>query len=68
MKTLLMKTLKDGRRVIVYDDQSERDNIVIMIKTPLSIIPKVIKLTDDEEKWRDDLPKILGISKEEMDI
>lgn len=68
MKTLLIKELKDGRRVIVYDDHSDRDNIIVVIKFPPDIVPKVIKLTDEEEKWKDDLPKILGVTKEELGI
>ena len=68
MKTLLIRNLKDGRRVIVYNDYSERDNIIVLIKSSTSIIPKIEKLTDEAEKWRDDLPKILGISREELDI
>lgn len=68
MKTLLMQTLKDGRRVIVYNDFSEKDNIIVIVKTPPSIIPEIIKLTDEAEKWCDDLPNILGVPKEELDI
>lgn len=68
MKTLLVKNLKDGRRVIVYNDYSERDNIIVIIKSASSIVPEIIKLTDEEEKWRDDLPKILKVSKEELGI
>jgi len=68
MKTLLMKNLKDGRRIIVYNDHSERDNIIVIVKSPPSIIPEIIKLTDEAEKWRDDLPKILKVSKEELGI
>ena len=68
MKILLLKTLKDGRRVIVYNDHTERDNIVVMVKPVSSIIPKITKLTDEEEKWRDDLPKMLGVTKEELGI
>lgn len=68
MKTLLTKDLKDGRRVIVYNDHSERDNIIVIIKSASNIIPKIVKLTDEAEKWMDDLPKILGVSKEELGI
>ena len=68
MKIILLKTLKDGRRVIVYNDHTERDNIVVMVKPASSIIPKITKLTDEEEKWRDDLPKMLGVTKEELGI
>ncbi len=68
MKILLRKNLEDGRRVIVYNDFSEKNNIIVMVKTSTSIIPEVIKLTDEEEKWRDDLPTILNVSKEELNI
>ena len=68
MKILLRKKLEDGRRVIVYNDFYEKNNIIVMVKSSTSIIPEVIKLTDEEEKWRDDLPTILNVSKEELNI
>ena len=68
MKVLLKKTLNDGRRVVVYNDYTEKNNIIVIIKSSSSLIPEIIKLTDEEEKWRDDLPSILNISKEELNI
>lgn len=67
MKILLLKTLNDGRRVLVYDDFTEKENITIIVKNKFSIIPETIKLSDSEEKWRDELPNILRLTKEEFD-
>ena len=68
MKILLRKNLEDGRRVLVYNDYSEKNNIIVIVKTSSGPIPQIIKLTDEEEKWRDDLPNILNVSKEELNI
>ena len=67
MKILLLKTLNDRRRVLVYDDFTEKENITIIVKNKFSIIPETIKLSDSEEKWRDELPNILRLTKEEFD-
>lgn len=68
MKILLSNNLKDGRRVLVYNDFSERDNIIVLIKEKNCAIPEMVKLTDEEERWRDDLPRILGVDKKELGI
>ena len=68
MRILFRKNLPDGRNVVVYDDKTEQNNIITVIKMGGIIPNKIIKLSDEEEEWRDELPKILGISKEELGL
>ena len=55
--------MSDGRQVMVYDDGTERKNIIAVIKTDGK--PKIITLKNTWD-WENELVKILGISKEEL--
>lgn len=65
---LLLKNLNDGRRVLVYNDYSEKDNIIALIRENFSPITEIMKFTDEEERWRDELPIKLGVTREELNI
>ena len=67
MKILLRKTLSDGRKVLVYNDGTEQYNIVAVISNG-TYPSKILRMKEEEERWKDELPKELGVSKEELGL
>lgn len=67
MRVILMHKLPDGRQLLVYDDGSQQVNIIAIIKDGQNP-PLTIKLKERAERWKDDLAKKLGFTKEEMGL
>lgn len=64
-----MKILyKKDFQIMVYDDGTERNNIIVLIKMDGIVPKKTIKLSDEEEEWKDELAKMLRMSKEELGL
>jgi len=68
MRILYQKTLDDGRIVTVYNDGTQQNNIIAVIKTDNTAQPKILRLKEEADRWKDELAKELGISKEDLGL
>lgn len=68
MNILYQKTLADGRIVTVYNDGTQQNNIIAVIKTKGNVRPKILRLKEEADRWKDELAKELGLSQEELEL
>jgi len=69
MRIIFTRNLPDGRRVIVYDREVRPHNLVAVIKSKDSSVPdRSVTMRGDEERWKEQLSKELGMSKKELDL
>lgn len=68
MNIVFQKKLADGRTIIVYNDKTEQNNFIALVKRDGIKPDLIIPLREQEDRWKDELPKILGITKKELDL
>jgi len=67
MKIIFSRKLSDGRTILVYDKGTERNNLILIITSKGPAPDKIIDLKDSWN-WEDKLPKLLGVSKDELGL
>lgn len=67
MKVVFLRTLPDGRGVLIYDNGKDRNNMILIVSSNRPIPDKIITFKDSWS-WEEQLPKILGVSKKELGL
>jgi len=66
MRIIFKKGLPDGRRVIVYNDGTQRNSTIVVVTTDDGK-PEQIPLKDGLD-WEDELVKISAVTKKDLGL